>query len=112
MNPKQREEAYAAINEVIADIKKNGVSKDEFLRSREQMKASLFFSNENSNSQMLLYGKYMLQCNQVFDFEKKLDTINQMTYEQSFEAIEYMFDESKKAAAIVGNVKKPLVIGK
>lgn len=112
VNPKQREEAYAAINEVIADIKKNGVSKDEFLRSREQMKASLFFSNENSNSQMLLYGKYMLQCNQVFDFEKKLDTINQMTYEQSFEAIEHMFDESKKSAAIVGNVKKPLVIGK
>jgi predicted Zn-dependent peptidase len=56
-------EAYDAINEVVKDIKNNGITEDEFLRSREQMKAGMFFSNESSNSQMLLYGKYMLYYN-------------------------------------------------
>ena len=100
--------AYDAINAVVKDIKKNGVTKDEFFRSREQMKSGMFFSNENSNSQMLLYGKYMLYFNKVFDFEDKLSKINAMTYEQSFDAIEKMFDESQKATSLVGNMDKPL----
>ena len=108
VNPKQVQSAYDAINEVIADIKKNGVTKDEFLRSREQMKSGMFFSNESSNSQMILYGKHMLYFNKVFDFEAKLERINEMTYERSFEAIGQMFDEKQKAAAIVGNTDKPL----
>ena len=108
VNPTQVQGAYDAINAVVKDIKKNGVTKDEFFRSREQMKSGMFFSNENSNSQMLLYGKYMLYFNKVFDFEDKLSKINAMTYEQSFDAIEKMFDESQKATSLVGNTDKPL----
>lgn len=106
VNPAQAEEAYEAICAVVADIKQNGVTKDEFLRSREQMKSGLFFSNENSNSQMLRYGKYMLYFNKIFDFEEKLENINAMTYERSFEAIAKMFDETQKAIALVGNTDK------
>ena len=109
VNPSQVDMAYDAIDEVVKSIKQKGVTQDEFFRSREQMKSGMFFSNENSNSQMLLYGKYMLYFNQVFDFEKKLERINAMTYEQSFEAIEKMFDETRKATALVGNTNKPLV---
>ena len=107
VNPTQAEAAYDAICEVVKDVKKNGVTEDEFLRSREQMKSGMFFSNESSNSQMLLYGKYMLYFNKIFDFEEKLAKINKMTYEQSFAAIEKMFDEKQKAIALVGNTGKP-----
>ena len=110
VNPTQAQEAYDAICEVVKDVKKNGVTKDEFFRSREQMKSGMFFSNESSNSQMLLYGKYMLYFNQIFDFEEKLKRINEMTYEQSFEAIEKMFDEKQKAIALVGNTDKPFAL--
>ena len=110
VNPTQAQEAYDAICEVVQDVKKNGVTKDEFFRSREQMKSGMFFSNESSNSQMLLYGKYMLYFNQIFDFEEKLKRINEMTYEQSFEAIEKMFDEKQKAIALVGNTDKPFAL--
>ena len=108
VNPSQVTMAYDAINDVVKSIKEHGVTQDEFYRGREQMKSGMFFSNENSNSQMLLYGKYMLYFNEVFDFEKKLENINAMTYKQSFEAIERMFDEKQKATALVGNTKKPL----
>ena len=108
VNPSKLEEAYEAIGEVIKDLKENGITNDEFMRSREQMKAGMFFSNESSNSQMLLYGKYMLNFNKVFDFEDKLNRLNAMTYQDAQEALSVMFDESKKAVALVGNTDKPL----
>ena len=110
VNPTHADEAYEAIGEVVKTMKEKGITEEEFLRSREQMKSGMFFSNESSNSQMLLYGKYMLYFNQIFDFEEKLKRINEMTYEQSFEAIEKMFDEKQKAIALVGNTDKPFVL--
>ncbi len=103
VNPANTLEAYDAINEVVKDMKNNGITKDEFLRSREQMKAGMFFSNESSNSQMLLYGKYMLYYNKIFDFEDKLQRINAMTYDKAQEALSVMFKEKEKSIAVVGN---------
>ena len=45
VNPAQAQEAYDAVCNVVKDIKRNGVTEDEFLRSREQMKSGMFFSN-------------------------------------------------------------------
>ncbi len=108
VNPANVAEAYEAICAVIQEIKEKGITEDEFLRSREQMKSGMFFSNESSNSQMLLYGKYMLYFNKIFDFEEKMGKINQMTYAKAQETLSVMFDESKKAIALIGDADKPL----
>ena len=108
VNPNNLQQAYEAINSVIVDMKEKGISEDEFLRSREQMKSSMFFSNESSNSQMLLYGRYMLNFDKLFNFEEKLDKINAMTYEDAQETLSMMFNEKEKAVALVGNTDKPL----
>ena len=108
VNPNNLQQAYDAINAVILDMKENGISEDEFMRGREQMKSSMFFSNESSNSQMLLYGRYMLNFNKIFNFEEKLDRINAMTYTDAQETLSMMFDEKDKAVALVGNTDTPL----
>ena len=108
VNPAHTEEAYEAIGEVIRTMKRDGITEDEFLRSREQLKSGMFFSNESTNSQMLLYGKYMLQFNRLFDFEEKLNSLNSMRYQDAQAVLDVMFDESKKAIALVGNTDKPL----
>lgn len=108
VNPTNTEEAYVAINEVIHSLKKNGITREEFLRSREQMKSSMFFSNESSNSQMLLYGRHMLYFDKIFDFEEKLNRINAMTYERAQETLSEMLNEENKAIALVGDTDKPL----
>ena len=110
VNPQKVHEAYAAINDVVTGMKKNGFTEDEFLRSREQMKADMFFRNESSNSQMILYGRYMLHFDKLFDFEEKLDRINGMTYGQAKEILDIMFDESNKAVSLVGNTDTPFVL--
>ena len=60
VNPKKAEEAAQAVKEVIETFKREGVSEEEFLRGREQLKSGNIFSQENTSSQMLLYGKQML----------------------------------------------------
>lgn len=109
VNPANVIQAYEAICEVIKAIKKDGITEDEFLRSREQMKAGMIFSSESSNTQMLLYGKYMLYNNKVFNFEEKLEKINAMTYEKAQDVISVLFNENEKALALVGKTDTPLV---
>ena len=106
VNPIHAEEAYEAILDVVKTMKEKGITEDEFLRSREQMKSGMFFSNESSNSQMLLYGKYMLYFDKIFDFEEKLARINEMTYKKAQEVLFDMFDEHEKAVAVIGNTDK------
>ncbi len=110
VNPTQTQQAYEAVNAVVQDLKKRGITQEEFMRSREQMKASLFFSNESSNSQMLLYGKYMLNFNKVYDFEEKLEAINKLTLEDALHAIDVMFDDNNKAVSLVGNTDEALAL--
>ncbi len=102
--------AYDAINRVVDEIKKNGITESEFLRSREQMKANMFFSNESTSSQMILYGKYMLQNDQLFDFEDKLEKLSAMTQDDAKQALSLLFDEEKKAVSLIGNTKKRLIL--
>ena len=101
VNPTKASEAYDAIQSVVADLKKNGVSDSEFERSREQMKASMLFANENTSSQMILYGKYLLQNNEMLDFETRMKKINQIKRENLLEAISLTFNEQEKAVAAV-----------
>ena len=108
VNPEQKMGAYEAILDIVADMKKNGITENEFLRSREQMKSGLFFSNESTNSQMLLYGKYALYFDKQFDFEKRLKSINAMTYDDAMDVCRMMFDETHKAVALVGNTHEAL----
>ena len=101
VNPASAAEAYEAIQTVVADLKKNGISESEFSRSREQMKSSMLFSNENTSSQMILYGKYLLNKNEILDFNERMKKINAMTKDDVIEAISLTFDENKKSMSAV-----------
>ena len=110
VNPAKLGEAYEAICDVIKEMKEKGISEEEFLRSREQMKSGMFFSNESSNSQMLLYGKYMLYFDKIFNFEEKLDKLNAMTHDKAQEVLSVMFDDRYKALSLIGNTDTPLTL--
>ena len=110
VNPANADKAYGAIGKVIADMKKEGIGRDEFLRGREQMKSAMLFSQESTPSQMLLYGKHMLFNDALFDFEGKLDAINSISEDMVREAISLTFPEEGKAVAAVGNIDKPFAL--
>lgn len=97
-----------AIFDCIDDIKKKNISKEEFMRGKEQMTASSVFAQESTSSQMLLYGKELVYSGKVYDFEDRVSRIAAVTLDDVLEAVDINFDENNLAAAVVGNADKPI----
>lgn len=106
VNPEKADAALSAIGKCIADLKSGGITDDEFIRGREQMKSSLLFSQESTSSQMLLYGKELLLSGREYDFAGRLDCINKVTKKDVEEVVERTFSSGEYALGVVGNVKK------
>lgn len=108
VNEKNALSAYDKILLEISRLKEEGVSREEFSKGEEQIKASLMFSQESTSSQMLLYGKNLLLMNKVFDFKEKLEKINSVTMEDVERCLKNSFDVNKMSAAVVGKMSEPL----
>ena len=104
------EDAVAAVVDVLNKFQKEGVSEEEFKRGREQLKSSTIFSQENTSSQMLLYGKNMLYTGKVYDFEARMAEIAELKLSDIIRVIGNNFDYSRVAVSSVGNLKKPVEI--
>lgn len=99
-----------AIFDCINDIKKKNVSKEEFMRGKEQLTSSSVFAQESTSSQMLLYGKELVYSGKVYDFEERVKKIASVTLDDVLSAVECNFNTEKLASAVVGNVDKPIRI--
>lgn len=101
VNPKSAEKAYRAILDVLNELKKNGVTEDEFTRGKAQMISSFAFGQESTSSQMLLYGKYLLNTGKVFDIDAKLSAVNALGIGEINKLLSKL-DFSLYSAAVVG----------
>ena len=108
VNPAKAQDALSAVREAVETFVKEGVTEEEFARGREQVKSGAVFSQENTASQMLLYGKEMLYNNRVYDFEARMAEIAALKREDVTRAIAANFDFSRAAMASVGNLKAGL----
>ena len=99
-----------AVFDCIAEIKRKNISKDEFMRGKEQLTSSSVFAQESTSAQMLLYGKELIYSDKVYDFEERIKAISSVTLDDVMRAIELNFNRDKLAVAVVGNVDKPLKI--
>ena len=101
LNPRSAELAYEEIKRVLTEIKKNGITDDEFNRGKAQMISSFAFGQESTASQMLLYGKYLLNTGKVFDAEKKLAAVGALDKNAVNELLDEL-DFSAYSVAVVG----------
>ncbi len=101
VNPKSAEKAYRAILDVLNKLKKNGVTEDEFARGKAQMISSFAFGQESTSSQMLLYGKYLLNTGKVFDIDAKLSVVNALGIDEVNKLLSKL-DFSLYSTAVVG----------
>ena len=110
VNPKNIGRAQDAILAAIKAFCEEQPSPAEFARGKEQLRSSLIFGQESTASQMILYGKRMLFNSELFDFENRIAKIDAVTEEDVSRAIRACFGQGCRAAALVGNVEKPLSI--
>ena len=110
VNPQKAEEAAEAVKEVICTLVQGGMSDEELSRGKEQLRSSNIYAQENTASQMLLYGKQLLYKNEVYDFEKRMAEIAAVTQEDIRRILKENFDFSRASIASVGNLKKAITL--
>lgn len=110
VNTESRERATKAIVDEVKKFKKHGITAQEFLRGKEQIKSALVFGQESTASQMLLYGKNLLFLEKEFNFEERIGKIDNINIDTVHQAIEQSFDIENSATATVGPKRSALKI--
>ena len=110
VNTANRDLAVEAIAQEVKRFKADGITEQEFLRGKEQLKSSIIMSRESTASQMMLYGKYLIFLDQLFDGNERLARLEKITLNDVHQAIERSFDIDCSALATVGSKRSALKI--
>lgn len=81
VNKETVNKAYDAIFAVLKELQNDGIGESELSRAKSQMLSSFEFGSENTASQMMLFGKYLLFTDKIFDFDNKVKKIEGVTGE-------------------------------
>ena len=110
VSPDKAQKATDAILKEFEKIRKNGISEQEFLRGKEQIKSAFIMGRESTASQMLLYGRYLLFLEIELDFNERIKKLESVTKEDVESLIKDVFDYERIASAVVGPRRSPLKI--
>ncbi len=108
VNNESRDLSFNAILEEIKKFRDAGITEQEFLRAKEQVKSTFIMGQESTSAQMLLYGRTLLYLNKQFDFEERIKRIEAVTINSVNDIINEVFDLDKISVATVGKNKSPL----
>ena len=106
----KRNEATKAIISEIENFRKNGITEQEFLRAKEQIKSAFIMGRESTYSQMLLFGRCLIRQNKIFDFDERIKRIENQSVDTVNKAIKKYFIKDKIATATLGIKRSPLKI--
>lgn len=110
VNTAERLAAENAISEVVRNMASNGLTEKEFMRGKEQIKSTFIMGQESSSSQMLLFGRYLLFLNKVFDFKERIAEIDGTAKTEADSIIAEVLNTERAATAIVGPGRTPISI--
>lgn len=110
VNPQNIARAQEAAFAVIRGLQKENPTADEIARGKEQVRSALILGQENTATQMLAYGKYMLYNGAVLDFDERIARIDGVNADSCAEALSLHFAQAP-ASAVVGKVEGPLSVG-
>jgi predicted Zn-dependent peptidase len=107
-SPKQTTEVLRLTEEIIEQLRTNGITADELRRGKEQMKGSLIIGLESTNSRMTRNGKNELIQGRQFSLDELTHRIENVTNEEIQQLIHRVFSYPC-ATAMVGNSDKALL---
>jgi predicted Zn-dependent peptidase len=105
MNPSQTATVVKKIQQIIADIKKKGVTSEELSMTKEQIKTELILGNESAKSRMNANGKALLNRGRLVSMEELLEGINKVDLDHIIEFANTYFNMSSASISLVGNLK-------
>lgn len=106
MNPGQTAAVIKKIFQIINEIKKKGVSAEELLMTKEQIKTELILGHESAKSRMNSNGKSLINRGRIIPMEEMIAGIEGVTLEDIHGFANRYFDQNKASISLVGNLKE------
>ena len=103
---KQAKEVLSRMIEELERVRKEGVTKEELMRCRDQLKGSYLLGMESSGSRMNALGKTLLLQKREYSEQETLRRIECVTMENIERILPVCLDLNHASTALVGRVKK------
>lgn len=101
VNSNQYKNAFSAILEVIENVKKGGVTKEEVDNVKMGMKVATVFAQEKPLNLSRFYATHFLKTGKIYDFENRLQDIERVTIDDVNNEYQTI-SENLMASAVVG----------
>lgn len=101
------EKAVKLIKNVIDDFCDKGITQDELLRCREQLKANILMGLENTSARMHQLGRGELYFGRSIDADEIIEKYDAVTTDDVINLAREVFDFKKAAITAVGQVSEP-----
>lgn len=105
MNPTQLEAVVSNIFKVIEDLKENGITEDELIMTKEQIKTELIMGNESAKNRMNSNGKSIMMRDEIIPLETTISKINEVSKEQIMEFTKKYLVKENCSFSLVGNLE-------
>lgn len=103
---KQAAQVVELMLEELGAIKKGGLSKEEFIRSKEQLKGSFVLGQESTSSRASAIGKSALLKDKLYSDDEILNKIDSVTMDDIMEILPHVADFDNITGAFVGRMTK------
>lgn len=106
MNPAQTSIVIKKIVQIVNDIKKKGVTSEELMMTKEQIKTELILGNESAKSRMNSNGKSLMNRGRIISIEELIEGIEKVTVGNALDFANRYFDLKNASISFVGNLKE------
>jgi predicted Zn-dependent peptidase len=106
MNPSQTLTVMKKIFQIIEDMKKKGVTDEELIMTKEQIKTELILGNESAKSRMNSNGKAIINRNRIIPMAEIIDEIDKVSVTKIKDFMNQYFDIKTASISLVGNLKE------
>lgn len=100
----QAKEVLSLMLGEFEDVKRDGISEEEFVRARQQLKGSYLLSMESTMAHMSALGKTTLLLDKEYDLDGTLNRIERVTQDEVRCAAESLFSPEAAAFCAVGRL--------
>ena len=105
MNPAQTPVVIKKIYQILAEIKKKGVTAEELSMTKEQIKTELILGNESAKSRMNSNGKALLNRGRLMPIEELMEGINRVSRDNIIGFANQYLNPAMASVSLVGNLK-------
>lgn len=103
----QLDELYETIMQTLDTLKKNGITDEELMNTKEQLKGSIMLSLESTNSRMSRNGKNELLLKRHMTLDEMIEKIDSVDQQMVTRMIDYVFDAPHAISLISSEGKLP-----